>query len=177
MILVTRWGMLLGMTVGILGFSGCSQEQKPCKNPETKNEHDLFERWILRQKVFKDRTMESMSEHINESYITAVKNMYRADAKLFEPIKDLIESIFAGEVKNGELNISLNDALKRNLNYIYGLLDHDIAGFVDFLRHHGLESNELNNRDKEADYHEVIRLYYGIMQLLFANTDTFVESE
>jgi len=169
--------MVLGMMLGVLSFSGCSQEQKPCKNPETKNANDLFERWILRQKVFKDLTTESMNQHINEGYITAVKAMYREQAKIFEPMNDLIESIFAGEIKNGELHITLNDGLKRNVSFLYNLLDHDIAGFVDFLRHHGLESNELNKRDKEADYHDVIRQYYGIIQLLFANPDTFVESE
>src|ERR1700733_1512605 len=120
MIIVSRFGlapiMVLGMVVGTLAFSGCSQEQKQCKNPETKNENELFERWILRQKVFKDLPMESMNAHVNEGFITAVQAQYREQAKTFEPMNDLIESIFAGEVKNGELAITLNDSLKRNLS-------------------------------------------------------------
>ena len=130
----------LAIIIGLIGFQGCSQEQKVSKTAETKQAEDVFGRWINTQNVFKDRSLASMKDDVNEAYITAVKQKYQDQVALLAPLNELIESIFAADIKNGQLDVVLNDGLKKNLFYIYGLLENDLPGFIAFLRHHGLES-------------------------------------
>jgi len=161
-----------------MGFQGCSQEQKVSPNAETKQAEDVFGRWITTQYVFKDRALTSMKDvlHDNDSYSTAVKQKYGQHAALLAPLNHMIEAIFATEIKNKQLDIVLDNNITRNLGYIYELLEHDIPGFVDFLRHHGLESEHVNQDDKNVNFHDVIKKYCWFMQLLFA-CDSSLETE
>lgn len=177
MFTVWRYGWAVVIVAGTLFLGGCSQEQKPSANAETKQADDVFGRWIKTQNVFKDRSPEAMKDSLNDAYVATLKQKYHDQAELLVPLNELVESVFAAEIKNGQLDATLNDGLKKNLTFMYGLLETDIPGFVDFLRHHGLESNEVNKKDKEIDFHDVIKKYYGFMQLLFAHSDYFPETE
>jgi len=172
-----RFGLFGAILLSMLGFQGCSTEQKVSANAETKQDRDVFCRWMRTQFVFKDRSLDSMKNDINQTYITVVKQRYHDQAKLFSPHNETIESIFAAEIKGGQLDVIVNNDLKKNLTYIYGLLENDIPGFIDFLRYHGLESAEFNKHDQALAYKDVIKKYYGLMQLLFASPDYFTETE
>jgi len=157
-------------------FSGCWNEQKVSQNPEAKKAEEVFGRWMNTQCVFHDRSLISMKDNVNEAYGLAVQKKYHDQAVLLKPLNELIESIFATDIKHEKLDVVVHDNLKKNLVYLYGLLENDLPGFIDFLRHHGLESNDVNTQDKAIDFHDVIKKYYGLMQLLFAHTDYIAET-
>src|SRR5579862_5571091 len=99
----SRFYRFIIIIFGLIGFQGCSQEQKVSPNAETKQAEDVFGHWITTQYVFNDRALTSMKDALNDTYSTIVRQKYEQHETLLAPLNHIIEAIFATEIKNKQL--------------------------------------------------------------------------
>lgn len=164
------------LVVMIVGLSGCSLDRS---GRETKKAEELFGKWIATQKVFNDIAPAAMSKDLPETYPLLIENRYRIIKPMLAPLAGVMHKVFVCSFDpDGDINqIDFDVPLVSNLAKATRLLDHDMPGFINYLKRIGLNSPAIQSHDKATPFKEVIRQYNGFLQLFFLQKPDYIDRE
>ncbi len=132
---------------------------------ESRSAEEVFGKWLSYQKIFKDCSLNKSEKDIRNTWQGLVSN-YKKYCQ-----KDAIFDPFLNSVSNNCLcqNGALNKKGTRSLCSLYQWFDHDIAGFLNYLKNHDFIDSNVNMAENGMEVDPVINRYKRLTKQFFVS--------
>jgi len=145
--------------------------------PVVKRAEEVFAKWYEWQLIMPDKDLTTMTEHLDGEKL---KQQYVASIGNLEQLTPLLDEL-TGSCINKDGFILRNpvaDPIKEHFGKVYQLLQHDMPGFISFLRSSPMHTKAIADDEQYSnDSSKIIDKYTGLFQMLFAHKDTIEASK
>ncbi len=149
---------------------------------EVRTGAEVFRKWMpakepeLTQHVFPDTRLTSDPPYASDRYPSLAAEKYRKNAALLKDDNGLLRSIYSFDFSDAHTGEpTLDRTTKNTLLKIYGMMDSDISGLLAFMGKHGLDSYELNQRERTTPVKDVRAKYTAVFETLVAGGEYVLE--
>ena len=124
----------------------------------------------ITQNVFADKDISSMKHLIDHHFCELFQKRFSDRRQKLQQFNQFfIQSSLHPSLLNQKNN---SGEIKKSLSLVYDLMQHDMHGFIDYLKQHGFYSGQINKAEAQTFFKDVIQKYNDFAQLLFLQDDT-----
>jgi hypothetical protein len=156
-------------------FTAALATQTEASRKEIRKDSEVFKKWMasrepeVMQHVYPDARLAAEPPSASDKYPRLVVEKYRKNASHMKDDNGLLRSIYPWDFNDTTAGQpTLDRKTKDLLLKIYTMMDGDIPGLFAFLGKHGLDSYELNQKEKATPVKEIRSKYTTILEMLVA---------
>lgn len=146
----------------------------------SKRAEDVFKKWLSWQQIMPERNVASMTDHLNDNFLVSFRQQYEKTAPALEPLTPFLNTLTASHINQHGyfLRTPISEPLVANLSGLYHLVQNDMNGFIDFLKHSNFLPTKKTYPEIIVNWSDdTIDQYTALFDLLFAHPQEQARSE
>lgn len=138
---------------------------------ENKSAEIVFKKWTEWQHIYNaDCNIEDMASFaLSDGFIPLFKQKYESNLSLLRHASSFLSVVTDSQINEfgHQITAPISPVFSRNLGTVYALLQNDVSGFVDFLKHSNFSTPAVVRSESDGTSHDVIEKDNALMDLLF----------